>query len=199
MKHKYASRIFRPLLLMWVLALQTCIIASVIAQDAAQLFSQGIELFNAGNIDDAIEIFNRGIANEPDFAEAHNTLAWIYADKSENNLDEAEILARRATKLKPDAVHIYDTLGWTLYKQGRYSESTTAIEQAIALDATNGEYWYHASIVYIKNREKGEALERLRRAVALDGRFRALAQKEKAFAPIRFTQAFQEIIMSEGW
>jgi len=45
---------------------------------------------------------------------------------------------------------------------------------------------------------KTEALEKLSRAIALDGRFRELAQKEKAFAPIRFTQAFQKISMKKG-
>ena len=43
-----------------------------------------------------------------------------------------------------------------------------------------------------------EALEKLGGAIALDGRFCELAQKEKAFAPIRFTQAFQKIVMKGG-
>ncbi len=165
---------------------------------AYRLWERGRQLSMAGKLDEAIEALKQSIQESPNFAESHNTLAWIYADKFDSNLDEAEILARKAIKLKPNAAHIYDTLGWTLYKQGRYAESTTAIEQAIALDATNGEYWYHASVAYMKNRQKTETLEKLSRAIALDGRFRELAQKEKAFAPIRFTQAFQKISMKKG-
>ncbi|MBI1926555.1 tetratricopeptide repeat protein, partial [Candidatus Poribacteria bacterium] len=170
--------------------------AGVYTLQAYRLWEMGRQLSSAGKVEEAVEMLKRSLKESPNFAEACNTLAWLYADQLTAHLDEAESLVRKAIQLKPDGAHLYDTLGWVLYKQGRYAESVEAIEQAITFDGENGEYWYHASLAHLQNQQKAQALKSLKRAVALDSRFRELAQKEKAFASIRPTSAFREILES---
>jgi len=124
----------------------------------------------------------------------YNTLAWIYADKLSSNLDEAERLARKATLIKPEAAFICDTLSWVLYKQERYVEAAETAEKAIELDPNQAEYFYHASLAYLKNRQKEEALDNLKKAVTLENRFGQIAQQEVAFANLHATPEFQQIL-----
>lgn len=59
----------------------------------------------------AEDYYRLAIEKEPDNADAHNNLAWLYYTRREK-LDEAETLARRALQLNPGKADIYrDTLG----------------------------------------------------------------------------------------
>jgi tetratricopeptide (TPR) repeat protein len=54
--------------------------------------------------------YKRAIEEEPQNADAHNNLAWLYYVKKEN-LDEAESLVLKAIELNPSKSNIYrDTL-----------------------------------------------------------------------------------------
>ncbi len=58
----------------------------------------------------AEEYYRLAIEKQPDNADAHNNLAWLYYTRREN-LDEAEELAQRALILNPGKGDIYrDTL-----------------------------------------------------------------------------------------
>ncbi len=58
----------------------------------------------------AEDYYRLAIAKEPDNADAHNNLAWLYYTRREK-LDEAEALARKALRLNPGKGDIYrDTL-----------------------------------------------------------------------------------------
>jgi tetratricopeptide (TPR) repeat protein len=58
----------------------------------------------------AEDYYRLAIEKEPDNADAHNNLAWLYYTRREK-LDEAETLARKALRLNPGKGDIYrDTL-----------------------------------------------------------------------------------------
>jgi len=61
-------------------------------------------------LDEAERFYRKSIRKEPDNADAHNNLAWLYYMKRDK-LDEAESLAIRAIELNPAKSEIYrDTL-----------------------------------------------------------------------------------------
>jgi len=66
--------------------------------------------FQKGEWEEAEENYRRAIRKEPENADAHNNLAWLYFTRREK-LEEAEKLALRALELNPAKEEIYrDTL-----------------------------------------------------------------------------------------
>jgi tetratricopeptide (TPR) repeat protein len=60
---------------------------------------------------EAEDFYRKAIEAEPDNADAHNNLAWLYYTRKEN-LDQAEGLAQKAVELNPGKGDVYrDTLG----------------------------------------------------------------------------------------
>lgn len=161
---------------------------------AYQLWEQGRRASAAGQLEAAVTLLSEAIATGPEFAAAHNTLAWLYADKLGTNLAEAERLARRAQELEPDATHIHDTLGWILYKRGRYKEALSAFEQALVHTPDNPEYLYHASLAAMKAGKSTQALKYLTKAVAHDKQLIQRMQTQSEFDAIRFSPKFRALI-----
>ena len=59
---------------------------------------------------EAEDFYRKAIEAEPDNADAHNNLAWLYYTRKEN-LDQAEGLAQKAVELNPGQGDVYrDTL-----------------------------------------------------------------------------------------
>lgn len=162
--------------------------------EAYQLWEQGRHASAAGNLTEAVTLLSEAIEVGPEFAAAHNTLAWLYADKLGTNLAEAEELARRAQKLDPDATHIYDTLGWILHKQGRHTEALNVFKQALEHTPNNPEYLYHASLASIEIGQSSQALKYLAEAIALDKALIQRVQTQSEFDAIRFTPAFRNLV-----
>lgn len=66
--------------------------------------------FGKGEFDEAESNYKKAIKKDPNNADAHNNLAWLYFTRR-TNLDEAEALALRAIELGPRKADIYmDTL-----------------------------------------------------------------------------------------
>jgi tetratricopeptide (TPR) repeat protein len=66
--------------------------------------------FQKNDLDEAESAYKRALKKDPENADAHNNLAWLYYTKKEN-LDEAESLALKAIELNPSKRDIYqDTL-----------------------------------------------------------------------------------------
>ena len=161
---------------------------------AYQLWEQGRRASAAGKLEEAVALLSEAIATGPEFAAAHNTLAWLYADKLGTNLAAAERLARRALELEPNATHIHDTLGWILYKQGRYREALGAFEQALVYTPDNPEYLYHASLAAMKAGQSTQALKYLTKAVAHDKQLIQRMQTQSEFDAIRFSPEFRALL-----
>jgi tetratricopeptide (TPR) repeat protein len=66
--------------------------------------------FQKNDFDEAESAYKKAIKKDPQNADAHNNLAWLYYTKKEN-LDEAESLALKAIELNPLKKELYqDTL-----------------------------------------------------------------------------------------
>ncbi len=166
---------------------------------AYQLWEQGRRASAAGELEQAVAYLSQAIAEGPAFVEAHNTLAWLYADKLGTNLAAAEKLARRAILLSggtdmPGRPHLHHTLGWVLYKQGRYAEALNAFEEALRHSPNNAAYLYHASLAALKNSRPPQALAYLAQAIAEDARWVETARTQREFDAIRWMPRFRALI-----
>ena len=166
---------------------------------AYQLWEQGRHASAAGELEKAVALLSQAVAEGPEFIEAANTLAWLYADKLGTNLAEAEKLARRAILLSegadvPERPHLHHTLGWILYKQGRYVEALNAFAVALRYSPNNAEYLYHASLAAVKNGATPQALEYLAQAIKQDARWVEAARTQREFDAIRFQARFRALV-----
>ena len=67
--------------------------------------------FQKKELNEAEKYYKKAIEKDPQNADAHNNLAWLYYTKKEN-LDEAKEFVLKALKLNPSKGNIYrDTLG----------------------------------------------------------------------------------------
>ncbi|MEI6150352.1 MAG: tetratricopeptide repeat protein, partial [bacterium] len=83
------------------------------------------------HIQEAERLLERCIALDPEFAQALNYLAYMWAVKKVD-LDKAQDYVERALAIEPDEGAFLDTLGWVYYQKGAYKEALTYLEKAVA-------------------------------------------------------------------
>lgn len=95
----------------------------------------------------AIQHYQAALKLKPDFAVAHNNLAWLYAtcdDPQFRNPQEALAQARQAVELshwkEPTFI---DTLAEAFFANGEYTQAVQTQTKALALDPNNQEYKDH--------------------------------------------------------
>ncbi len=93
---------------------------------------------------------------EPGHEYALNALGYLYAEQG-TNLDEAEALVKRALKRAPTNGAYLDSLGWVFFKQGRFAEAVTMLENANQQLPDNVEILMHLGDAYLENGESEKA------------------------------------------
>ncbi len=112
-----------------------------------------------------MELIQRAIQIDPNFAEAHGSLGVILEAKG--NLDEAIESHRQAIRLKPDIAEMHSILARALKSAGRLDEAVAAYREAIRLERNDGVA--HANLGGVQNLmgQFDDALASLRQAVRL--------------------------------
>lgn len=112
----------------------------------------------------AIESYQKAIAADHRYVEAHNGLGVIYA--RQGKYQEAAEAFKTALNYAPGAAHLYSNMGYTYYLQGQYAEAVVALKQATTLDPSNHKALNNLGLAYAKAGSQGES-------------FQAFAQAEK--------------------
>ena len=102
----------------------------------------GVALDQDRQTDRAVKMFETCLKLEPDFADAHNYLAYVWAVRGER-LDDALRHIQAALALDPENAAYLDTLGWVYYQQGNYAEALKLLQQADALHPGDPEILGH--------------------------------------------------------
>ncbi|MGD9612205.1 MAG: tetratricopeptide repeat protein [Kiritimatiellia bacterium] len=131
--------------------------AEIVRQDPLQAavlsprfyFWYGVALDQIKETDRAVAKFETCLALDPEFADALNYLAYLWAVRGER-LDEALRHVQTALAIDPQNSAYLDTLGWVHYQQGRYAEALEFLLQADALRPDDAEILDHIQ----KTREK---------------------------------------------
>ena len=117
-------------------------------------FWYGVALDQIQQTDRAVAKFETCLALDPEFADALNYLAYLWAVRGER-LDEALRHVQTALALDPQNAAYLDTLGWVYFQQGRYREALDFLLQADELRPDDAEILEHIR----QTREKlGEAV-----------------------------------------
>jgi len=160
-----------------------------------------------GKFDEAIAEYRTAIRIQPDDADTHTDLGTrLYW---QGKLDEAIAEYRAAIRVQPDHVKAHHGLGWALERQGKVVEAIA--EYRIDIRIQPDYDWGHNSLAWAlakprdrSSRERSEALEHARRAVALspkEGTFHntlALAEYRAGHWAESITAAEQSIALTKG-
>lgn len=105
------------------------------SQTAVQLFNQGQDLHEKGDLTGAVRLYESALKLLPGFPEAEYQRAA--ANLALGHIDQAEKSFRRAVELRPDWTLPLTGLGSLLVDKGEYIEAEKLLRQAIELDANN--------------------------------------------------------------
>jgi tetratricopeptide (TPR) repeat protein len=108
--------------------------------------SLGSILFTLGRTDEAIETLSKALELNPGYANALNSLGYIYAEEG-RKVDDAVELCRKAVRAQPKNPAYLDSLGWAYFRRGMISDARTTLRRALELSPGNREIASHLKAV----------------------------------------------------
>lgn len=137
----------------------------VIAQDedpvaaAVAFFNKGQDAHEKGDLESAVELYQKALAVLPEFPEAEvqkgNALLSL------GKLDAAEAAFRRAVSLRPDWSLALANLGSALVRKGSDAEAETVLAKAIAMDDRNSPAYVALAELRLNTKAKPDVLRDL--------------------------------------
>jgi predicted Zn-dependent protease len=147
--------------------------AQAAIESAMQDHDENIDLFHAeavrrasqGQYDDAIELFRRILAKDPNNVLALNNFATVLAERP-NQRGEALQHIQRAIEIAGRKPSLLDTQGTILLKIGQTDESIACLEEATAGGAADARYYLHLAAAYQQAQRSSDAQRMLTEARA---------------------------------
>ena len=121
-----------------------------------------------GRIDDAIEMYEALLAQNPDLPAVVNNLAALIADFRQDpaSLKRAMTLVEEQKMAETENPAFLDTVGWLHYRLGNYKEALPYLQQAVAAAGQVPVLRYHLGMAYLALGNKAGAQEELSIAVS---------------------------------
>src|SRR5581483_1657510 len=124
----------------------------------------GVLLEEDARYNDAIQMYQRGLAIEPDMPQLHNQLSSVYLELGQKN--EAVERAQRYLALSGEP-NAYDTLALAYYGAGDYAKARETYLEAIRRKPDFGLALVHLGNLYVQLGRYREALEQYREYIRL--------------------------------
>ncbi|HBF33644.1 TPA: hypothetical protein DDW35_03680 [Candidatus Sumerlaeota bacterium] len=135
------------------------------ATNADALYELGLIRWDQKRLDDTENLFRRALTITPDFAEAANSLGYLFAEQNKN-IDEALTLIQKALTLKPNAPHIVDSLGWVYYQKADYQKALALFESVVQKMINDPVIYDHIADTYQKLNRTDDARKNYEQALA---------------------------------
>ena len=129
----------------------------------------GISLLAQGELNEAIDSFNKAIELNPDNPKSHLNIGNTF--KKQNNLNAAIDSYKVALELKPNFPEACNALGIAYQNQGNLEAAIESLNRAILLKPNFPETYYHLGNTYIDQGDLMSAITSLNKAIQLEPGF----------------------------
>ena len=157
-------------------SVKTCEVALKLAEesvrkeillDAQFYFIYAAALERTGSYEKATDYFEKVLELDPEHSNAHNYLAYMWAERAEH-LEKALEHVQIALTIEPDSPAFIDTLGWIYFQQGRYEDALKEIQKAADILKDDPTIIEHLGDVYDKLGQPDEAMTHWQQAFIMD-------------------------------
>ena len=136
---------------------------------AEEWLTEGNGKLAVGNLDGAIESYNKAIKLKPDYAEAYNNRGTAWEGKKE--YDKALKDYDKAIELEPNYAVAYYNRGNTWGEKGEYDKALKDLNKAIELDPNYADAYSGRGVAWRNKKEYDKALEDFNKAIELNPNF----------------------------
>ncbi|MFW6264055.1 MAG: tetratricopeptide repeat protein, partial [Cyanobacteriota bacterium] len=144
-------------------------------KDPISWYNEGLKHATTGNVEAAIEAWDKTIALQPDFAEAWYNRGCALGQLKQP--EEAIASYDKAVELKPDYIEAWFNRGTMLFQVGRFEEAIASYDQAIEINPDDASFWYHRANALNELERLQEALDSYNKAIAVSDVFPAAAKQ----------------------
>ncbi|CAD8183401.1 unnamed protein product [Paramecium octaurelia] len=125
--------------------------------DKQKLYQRGNYLLKKGKYDQAINLFNRVLEIDPEFADAYYSKAIVAFEQ--NKIEDALNLLKATLEKQPDHVYALNEAGCLMIKQRKFPEALDYLEKAYAKQQNFSEVNYSLAYALSKLNRKEESLK----------------------------------------
>jgi Flp pilus assembly protein TadD/transglutaminase-like putative cysteine protease len=135
------------------------------AAKADELIESGLAALNAGNVREAVPLFQRAVEIEPQHKQAWNYLG--IADLRLGQFDSAAAAFRKQIEVNLYDEHAYDYLGIALAQQRKFDDAATAYRKQIELNPLDTIAHAGLGALYLEQHKYADAVPELDKATIL--------------------------------
>ncbi|BDI16094.1 hypothetical protein ANSO36C_18960 [Nostoc cf. commune SO-36] len=134
--------------------------------DAQKTFYQkGVNKYNTGNYEGAIQDFNQSIELDPQNALAYNRRGDAYYRLGD--YEQAQADSSQAILLNPEDANAYFDRGFAFSELNKYKEAIADYNQAIKLNSKDAYAYYGRGLARVQSKDNKGAIEDFNKAIAL--------------------------------
>lgn len=122
-------------------------------QEMNGLYEQGRRFYEQGDYPKAIDLLEKSIKLDGNFAPAYNQLGLAYKD-SNANPSEVVWYFKTAIQIDPNYLEAYDNLGKAYYGMGEFDKAEEAFKKALAINPDYGGVQFSLAWVYLLGKSR---------------------------------------------
>jgi tetratricopeptide (TPR) repeat protein/CHAT domain-containing protein len=138
-------------------------------QEAKELFNQGVDRYDVGDLEGAIAAYEKALEIDPKYYDAWNNLGNALKDLG--RYSEAKAAFEKALEINPKFDYAWNGLGNALNNLNRYSEAKAAFEKALEIDPKFDYAWNGLGNTLKGLGRYNEAIAAYEKALEIDPKF----------------------------
>jgi len=136
---------------------------------ALELFAEGRKYFEEGNLEKAIESWQKAVELNPEFSEGHLNLGTAF--KERERPEDALYHYNKAIELNPNDFLAYYNLGLVYYQEEKFGAASEKYRKALEINPSDKDCRYNLAMALFYEKKYREAEKELSEVLKTDGSY----------------------------